>query len=62
MKTITNNWQNSMSNQKRTAILQLIFTNTQNDYERDQWLDYLESTSSDQDANELIKELSSNDK
>ena len=60
MNTITNQWPDTISNEKRNFILQLIFTNTKNSFDREQWLEYLESASDEQEANEIIKGLSSN--
>jgi hypothetical protein len=48
----------ALSDKKRNAILQLIYTNTECREEREQWLDHLESTSCDDDSDEILKILS----
>ena len=60
MQTIINQWPEAISDKKRNFILQLIFTKTQNSHDREQWLDYLESASSSDEADEIEKSLSSN--
>ena len=58
MNTITTQWPNAMSNEKRNFILQLIFTKTQSSHAREKWLDFLESASDEQEADEIIENLS----
>lgn len=58
MQNITAEWQDAMSDQKRNAILQLIFANTEGDDEREKWLEHLESASDEQDADEMVAILS----
>ena len=50
-------WPETISDEKRNFILQLILSNTSNE-ERDQWLDYLESASTSDDADEIMASLS----
>jgi hypothetical protein len=49
-------WPEAISQKNRGFILQLIYANTENYHEREQWLNDLESTS-EEDADELIKAL-----
>lgn len=49
-------WPEAISQRNREFIIQLIFTNIENDDAREQWLDTLESTP-EKDADELIQAL-----
>ena len=60
MNTITTQWPEAISDKRRSFILQLIFTNTQNSHDREQWLEYLETASSSDEADEIEKSLSNN--
>jgi len=62
MQTITSQWPDAMPDQKRNAILQLIFANTECDEDRDRLLNFLESASNECDADEIIESLSNNRK
>ena len=57
MQTITSEWQDAMPDQKRNAILQLIFANTECDEDREEWMDQLESASDEYDADEIEQML-----
>ena len=50
-------WSDTISEQKRKLILQLIFSNTESNDDREKWLSELETTS-ESDAGELIESLS----
>jgi hypothetical protein len=49
-------WPETISDEKRNYILQLIYSNTSND-DREKWLDYLESASSVNDADDIAESL-----
>ncbi|MDO8565827.1 MAG: hypothetical protein Q7S04_01405 [Candidatus Moranbacteria bacterium] len=56
MNTTITQWPETISGRKRDSIIQLIFQNIENDEEREQYLDELE-TASEYDANEILKSL-----
>lgn len=60
MNNITAQWPNSISSEKRNAILQIIYANMEDTDDREKWLDNLESISDEEDANEVIESLSNN--
>lgn len=56
MNTTTTQWPGAISEQKRNALIQLIYSNIQSDA-LEKWLDFLESAS-EEDADELLENLS----